>query len=177
MPLTIHFAISDDTGRSVVVEFGEDGPAIYENEVGVMTNDPTYDVQLEIWQQYNPENFSEETFESFDWSPEGRFARMAAINATQAKVPTTDNAVNRAWSMINTVDIPQGILYWRWVNDDPQITSYSVVVDPVDRVYHFRTYDNYDIRKIDLDDIDFSTIEFKSQSIFGAQDYRTFVFD
>ena len=44
LPLTIHFAITDETGRSVVVEFGEDGVSIYENEVGVMTNDPTYDV-------------------------------------------------------------------------------------------------------------------------------------
>ncbi len=102
---------------------------------------------------------------------------MAAMNATQAAVPDTDAAVNRAWSMINTVDIPQGIQYWRWVNDDPQITSYSVVVDPQDRTYHFRTYDNYDIRKIDLDDIDFTSIEFKAQSIFGTQNYRTFEFD
>ncbi|WP_170335586.1 linear amide C-N hydrolase [Ruegeria arenilitoris] len=177
MPLTIHFAITDETGRSVVVEYAEDGLAVYENEVGVMTNDPTYDVQLELWQAYDPNNFDEGTFESFDWSPEGRFQRMAAMNATQATVPDTDAAVNRAWSMINTVDIPQGILYWRWVNDDPQITSYSVVVDPQERTYYFRTYDNYDIRKIDLDEIDFGAIEFKSQSIFGTQDYRSFEFD
>ncbi|MEM7738817.1 MAG: hypothetical protein AAF267_23865, partial [Deinococcota bacterium] len=32
------------------------------NHSGGMTNDPTYDVQLKLWQAYNPENFSEDTF-------------------------------------------------------------------------------------------------------------------
>ena len=142
-----------------------------------MTNDPPFEKHLAIWSKYDPSKFSEETFEGFDYSPEGRFCRMAAINATQAKVPTDESAVNRAWSMINTVDIPQGILYWRWVNDHPQFTSYSVVADVKNRVYYLRTYDNYDVRKIDLDEIDFSTAKAKSVSIFGAAKYRDFKFE
>lgn len=104
------------------------------------------------------------------------FSRMAAINATQAAVPTDEDAVNRAWSMINTVDIPKGILYWRWVNDEPQFTSYSIVGDVNNRVYYFRTYDNYDVRKIDLKAIDFATATFKSRTVYGAQNYRSYEF-
>lgn len=177
LELTIHFAITDASGKSVVVEFIEGETKIYENKVGAMTNDPPFDKHLAIWSAYDPGKFSEETFEGFDYSPEGRFCRMAAINATQAEVPSDQAAVNRAWSMINTVDIPQGILYWRWVNDNPQFTSYSVVGDVKNRVYYLRTYDNYDIRKINLNKIDFSTVKPKSISIFGSANYQDFKFE
>ncbi len=176
LDLKLHFAITGPSGKSIAVEFVDGETKIYENEVGAFTNDPTFDKHLEIWAQYRPEKFSEETFESFDYSPEGRFSRMAAINATQASVPTDDAAINRAWSMINTVDIPKGILYWRWVSDDPQFTSYSVVGDVNNRVYYFRTYDNYDIRKIDLKEIDFEKAAFKANSVYGTADYRAYEF-
>ena len=174
--LKLHFAITGPSGKSIAVEFVNGETKIYDNKVGAFTNDPTFDEHLKIWAQYNPKGFSEETFESFDYSPEGRFSRMAAINATQAAVPTDEDAVNRAWSMINTVDIPKGILYWRWVNDEPQFTSYSIVGDVKNRVYYFRTYDNYDIRKIDLKAIDFASATFKSRTVYGTQNYRPYEF-
>ena len=173
---TFHFAVTDPSGRSVVVEVIEGKTKIHENKVGVMTNDPPYDVQLKIWSKYAGKQLNEESFEAFDYSPEGRFCRMAAINVTQAKVPTDVAAVNRAWSMLNTVDIPKGILYWRWVNDEPQFTSYAAVGDLHNRVYYFRTYDNYDIRKVDLTKIDFSKTKFQSVSIFGGANYKELQF-
>jgi choloylglycine hydrolase len=141
-----------------------------------MTNDPNFTEQLKVWSKYDPAKFDEGTFQGFDYSPEGRFCRMAAINATQAKVPDDMAAVNRAWSMVNTVDIPQGILYWRWVNESPQFTSYSVVGDLQNRVYYFRTWNNYDIRKIALADIDFVKTEFTSETIYTPADYQPFRF-
>ncbi|MBU0713840.1 MAG: linear amide C-N hydrolase [Verrucomicrobia bacterium] len=174
--ITLHFAITDASGRSVVVEFIDGKTKVYENEVGVMTNEPAFDKHLQMWSAYNPRNFNENTFEGFDYSPEGRFARMAAFNATQTKVVTDEAAINRAWSMLNTVDIPQGILYWRWVSDNPQFTSYAVVVDIKNRAYYFRTYDNYDIRKVDLSKIDFSSVKYSSATLFGYVNYQEFKF-
>lgn len=176
LDVTLHFAITDPSGRSVVVEFLKGQMEIFENKVGAMTNDPNFRKQLKIWSKYKPAKFNEDTFESFNYSPEGRFCRMAAINATQTKVPTDEAAVNRAWSMVNTVDIPQGILYWRWVSDHPQFTSYSVVGDLANRTYYFRTYNNYDIRKIDLRTIDFANVKYTSDSLFTPGRYREFQF-
>jgi len=172
-----HFAITDATGRSVVVEFVKGEPKIYENKVGAMTNDPTYDKQLKNWSKYHAKKLNEEDFAALNYSPEQRFCRMAAINATQAKVPTDKDAVNRAWSMVNTVDIPQGIIYYRSINNHPHFTSYAVVGDLKNRVYYFRTYDNYDIRKIDLSKIDFGKAKLKSASLFGGANYQTFQFN
>jgi choloylglycine hydrolase len=176
LEITLHYAISDPSGRSVVVEFLNGETNVYENKVGAMTNDPNFTEQLKVWSKYDPAKFDEGTFQGFDYSPEGRFCRMAAINATQAKVPDDMAAVNRAWSMVNTVDIPQGILYWRWVNESPQFTSYSVVGDLQNRIYYFRTWNNYDIRKIALADIDFSKTEFTSDTIYAPADYQPFRF-
>lgn len=176
LEITLHYAITDPTGKSVVVEFLNGETVVAANKVGAMTNDPNYAEQLKAWSKYDVAKFDEGTFMGFDYSPEGRFSRMAAINATQAKVPDDLSAVHRAWSMVNTVDIPQGILYWRWVNDSPQFTSYSVVGDLQERVYYFRTYNNYDIRKIALGDIDFAKTEMKSETIFTPANYQAFSF-
>lgn len=176
MVITLHYAISDTSGRSVVVEFLDGKMQVHENKVGAMTNDPDYTEQMANWSKYDVAKFDESSFQGFEYSPEGRFCRMAAINATQADVPDDMTAVNRAWSMVNTVDIPQGILYWRWVNDRPQFTSYSVVGDLANSVYYFRTWNNYDIRKVALDDIDFAKTDFASDTMFTPAAYRPFLF-
>ncbi len=175
--MKLHFAISDASGRSVAVEFVKGEPKIYENKVGAMTNDPTYDKHLKIWSKYRAKKFNEEDFAAFNYSPEQRFCRMAAFNATQAKVPTDQDAVNRAWSMVNTVDIPQGSLYVRSINERPEFTSYAVVDDLKNRVYYFRTYDNYDIRKVELSKIDFAKAKLKSVSLFRGSNYQAFQFN
>ena len=174
--LQLHFSITDASGRSVVVEFIDGKAVIHENTVGAMTNDPRFEEQLKNWSKFEGKTFDEETFEAFDFSPPGKFCRMAAMNRTQASVPTDATAVNRAWSMLNTVDLPQGVLYWRHVSDHPQFTSYAVVADLKNRVYYFRTYNNYDVRKVDLSKIDFATVKFRSASLFGEAYYQDFRF-
>ena len=167
-----HFAIADPSGRSVVVEFMNGETIIHENKVGVMTNEPRYEEHLKNWSKYEGKRFSEYTFEAFDYSSEARFNRMAAMKTLVTKMPTDMDAVNRAWSMLNTVDIPIGILYWRNITDDPQFTPYSVVDDLKNRIYYFRTYENYDVRKIDLSKIDFATVQYKSASVYGGVNYK-----
>ena len=172
----LHVALSDRTGRSVVVEWLEDGIKVYENHVGVMTNDPPYEEQLALFAQYNPGKFNEENFQAFDRSCSGRFLHLASLNARQPSVPTDLQAVNRAWAMLNSVDIVPGMLYWRDISDDPQISSVSTVTDLENMSYYFRTYDNYDIRKIDLKQIDFAALTYKTESLFGRANYKEFEF-
>ena len=173
---TAHYSITDPTGRSVVVEFLNGKTVITENKVGALTNDPDYQQQLKAWSTFDLTKIDEGSFLAFDYSPEGRFSRMAAINATQPKVPDSLTAVNRAWSIVDTVDIPQGTLYWRWVSDQPQFTSYSVVGDLDQRVYYFRTYNNYNIRKVSLSAIDFATTAYSVDTIFTPPNYQEFRF-
>lgn len=172
-----HWALTD-ANRSVVVEVVGGGTVkVYENEVGVMTNEPTFDVHLANISALNPRNFNEENFHAFDLSCEGRFNKLAALNARQLEPVKTDlDAVHRAWAMINTIDIPPGTLYWREVSDVPQVTSWSAVIDIANKVYYFRTYDNMTVQKIDLEKIDFDTVAYKRDRLFGKADYNEYQF-
>ncbi|USD62276.1 linear amide C-N hydrolase [Vibrio sp. SCSIO 43140] len=188
--LGMHYAFNDGK-RAIVVEYldGTGFPVITENKLGVMTNDPAYHEQealagmmLDGYDGYHSAKarFSEETFASFDYSPIGRFQKMVGFNYTmdQSQLKTDFDGVNRAWSMVNAVDIPQGTLYWRFASAEvPQFTSYSNVVDIANKDYYFRTYDNMDIRKIDVDSIDFSNVKYSAKSLFRSkQQYQDYQF-
>jgi choloylglycine hydrolase len=68
IPMMIHFAITEPSGRSVVVEFIDGKATIHENKVGAMTNDPRFEEQLKNWSKYEGKKFGEETFEAFDFA-------------------------------------------------------------------------------------------------------------
>lgn len=174
--LTLHLAITDRSGRSVVVEWLEGELCIFENEVGAMSNDPSYPMQLKLLAQFNPAEFDDETFYGFDRGCSGRFLHAASLNARQPSVPTDLAGVNRAFAILNTLDIVPGMLYWREISDDPQVSSVSSVMDFHNMHYYFRTYDNYDIRKIDINKIDFGNIEYQTEVVFGRANYQEFAF-
>jgi hypothetical protein len=48
------------------------------------------------------------------------------------------------------------------------------VGDVNNRIHYFSTYDNYDIRKIDLNEIDFEKAEFKANAVYGTAGYRAY---
>ncbi|WP_132859751.1 linear amide C-N hydrolase [Shimia isoporae] len=67
--------------------------------------------------------------------------------------------------------------YWRWVNDDPQFSSYLTVADVNNGVYYVRTYDNYNIQKITLSDVNFNTEGVVCVGAFSeAPEYQEFDF-
>lgn len=177
MEIGMHYAITD-AKRSVVIEYlnGKGTPEVYENNLGVLTNDPNY-VDQELMAQAlingsTLENgltkFPDELFTRFNKSPHERFQQLVAYNFTQdlSRVKTDFDGVNRAWAMVNALEIVQGTLYWKFVDPKPQMVGYSIVVDVNNKAYHFRTYDNMDIRKVDINDINFATVKYQTQDIY-----------
>ncbi|MGI9366378.1 MAG: linear amide C-N hydrolase [Rhizobiaceae bacterium] len=179
----MHFSIADKD-RRIVVEWqdGSGYPEIFENHVGAMTNDPIYQEQLgnvKAMLDMDGETFdtakakaSEQKFAGFDKSPRGRFEQGAALNYVLDKsvIKTDLDAVNAAWTMVNVFDIPRGTLYWRWLDPAPQMAGYSIVADTGNADYYFRTYDNMQIRKVDVDKIDWNSVEYSEKPIFGTLD-------
>ncbi|PRY26938.1 penicillin V acylase-like amidase (Ntn superfamily) [Aliiruegeria haliotis] len=177
----MHFSIAD-TERRIVVEWqdGSGYPEIFENHVGAMTNDPIYQEQLgNVMAMLDMQGetldtaqatISEQTFSGFDKSSQGRFEQAAALNHVldQSVIKSDLDAVNTAWSMVNVFDIPRGTLYWRWLDPAPQMVGYSIVADTGNADYYFRTYDNQEIRKVDVDGIDWTTVKYTEKPIFGT---------
>ncbi len=75
------------SGRSIVVEFLKGKTKIYENKVGVMTNDPPYEEQLAIWSKYRGKTFNEDTFEAFDYSRKAASAAWPPSMPPRPKCP------------------------------------------------------------------------------------------
>lgn len=126
----------------------------------------------------NPDEY-EVTFFGFDRSETGRFQQIFATSALRdmSRSETDFDLVNQAWAAVNAMEIPRGVLYWRFLSNEPQMTAYAVVIDVKNMDYYLRTHDNQTIRKIDVDAIDFATVEFQPADIYRrASDYEAFEF-
>ncbi|PMJ98140.1 linear amide C-N hydrolase [Vibrio sp. 10N.261.55.A7] len=174
----MHFAIRDND-RAIVVEYvdGTGFPTIYENDLGTMTNDPAYPVQAELAEAAIKEvnaRTSEtiDTFNKRNSGSDGRFTRIAtslsAMDQNKKAGDMRDNGLARAFSVLNDMEIVPGTMYWEWVSPEPQMIGYGNVVDIANKDYYFRTADNQQIRKVDLDKIDFSKVEYTSTAIYGV---------
>ncbi|GEM81832.1 linear amide C-N hydrolase [Vibrio superstes] len=177
----LHLAITD-TEKAIVVEWtdGSGYPEIHENKLGVMTNEPAYPLQMEeaalhlggvADYEASDVKWSDLGFPAFERTPFGRTKHIVSMNYTNdfARVKNDFDAVNHAWTMLNTMDIPQGSLYWKWLDAKPQMVGYFNVVDLKNTDYYLRTFDNMDIQKIDLNKIDFANVKFTHRDIYKSK--------
>lgn len=127
MPLPVHLAISDGTGRMVIAEWVGGTLALHENPLGVLTNSPPFD-----WQQINVSNYvnlsavnvpqftlGEKTIENFgqgtgalgipgDFSPPSRFVRAALFSHWATPPKGANETVNLGFHVLNGFDIFDG---------------------------------------------------------------------
>ncbi|RXJ74198.1 choloylglycine hydrolase [Veronia nyctiphanis] len=165
-----HYAISDATGESIVVEITKDGLKIFDNTVNVVTNNPTYDWHLTNLNNYvglTPDNQTSKTVSRQKVSPFGqgtglfglpgdhtspsRFVRATAFVNTYKEAKTSDEAVFNAFHILNHFDIPKGSIREN-INGDVH-TDYTVwtsVVDTKHPTYYFKTYLTQQVEKVDL---------------------------
>lgn len=164
----IHIAVNDRKGKSIVIQFLNHEIKVVDNEVGVLTNNPTID-----WHETNLRNYINLTALDNapmkldgmvitplgqgtglhgipgDWSSVSRFVRTAITKnyAIMAKNPT-DNA-NLAFHILNLVDVPFGLIRTR-SGEHFDYTQWAVVKDLKNLKYHYRTYKDLSIRELDL---------------------------
>ena len=174
-PMPLHFAVHDASGKCLVVEFIGGEKKIYDNQIGVMTNMPEFPWQVTHLCNYlnlSAFNPKAKDFNGImikptgtgagwlgmpgDWSPPSRFVRIAyLVNATPpAKDRTT--ALNLAKHILNTVDIPLGSVEAALKSKDSgnavakEYTQWSVLNDLTNRVFYYYSYDDMNLKSIDL---------------------------
>jgi len=172
---TAHVALHDATGKSLVIEFVNGQQKIYDNPVKVLTNSPPFDWQLINLTNYlslSPYNAEAvktggavlapagEGSGMFgvpgDWTPPSRFVRTAALLGFAHPAESSTAGVNLAQHILNAVDIPKGDIREK-VNgkDYCDYTQWVVIKDLTKRVLFFRSYDNLNLRCLDLKKLDF----------------------
>lgn len=176
MILPLHFSFHDAQGKSLVIEYVAGELHMHDNDVGVLTNDPTYDwhvTNLNNYVNLKPTNpkpivIKNMTFVATgqgggmlglpgDISPPSRFVKMAVFKAVVQPANNSLIAVNLAEHMINNVDIPFGIAREQSTgNYTSEYTQWTVFKDLTNKKFYYKTYYNPALRLVDLNQLDFS---------------------
>ncbi|NIZ03725.1 linear amide C-N hydrolase [Thalassospira lucentensis] len=168
--LPLHYPIHDDQGNSIVIEFIQGEIKIYDNPVGVLTNQPPFPDQLSNLRNYvdlTPWNNETATFNGFevaqtgngsgllhlpgDPTPPSRFVRATTLSSFSEPVDTLDQGVNLALHILNAVDIPRGLIRNKGKNGtEMDYTQWAVIKDMTRRVYYARLYASLNVQSIDI---------------------------
>ena len=168
----LHWSITDKSGDGIIIEYTEQGPKLHENTIGVVTNSPPYDFHMLNLRNYihlskfahDPLVLGETTFPPTgqgsgllgvpgDFTPPSRLVRSAAMVHFADTAKRSDEAVNLALHIMNTVDIPRGVAASHDHESMADYTSWIVVKDLTNKAMYFRNYEDLTVRVIHLDKV------------------------
>lgn len=151
MTLPLHWAVTDETGASIVIEPTVDGIKIYDNNVNVMTNAPSFDWHLQNLANYvnvgadqvHSATFGSETVKATgvgsgglglpgDFTPVSRFIRAAHLVDTAVPVEKSSEAVISGWNIINNINISKGNTYTKPIAKGDDGLNYNQWTSAID---------------------------------------------
>ena len=166
LPLSpLHWMISDEV-EAIVVEPLADGLRVYDNPVGVLTNNPPFDKQLFYLNNYrglsnkNPENTFGVDLEEYsrgmgaiglpgDLSSASRFAKVAFTRANSYSDNDEASSVGQFFHILGSVEQQNGCTFI----DDPDLYEYTIYTSCYNTnraILYYRTYHNSQITAVDL---------------------------
>ena len=167
LPLSpLHWMIAD-RNSSIVVESVKEGLKIYENPVGVLTNSPTFDMQLFQLNNYMslspkaPQNhFSPDlNLQRYsngmgaigmpgDWSSQSRFVKTVFTKMNSVCGDSENENVSQFFHILGSVEHQRGCVD---MGDNLyEITIYSSCCNTDKGIYYYRTYENNQITAVDM---------------------------
>ena len=167
MPVTeLHYMISDKD-ESIVIEQMKDGLHVYENKLGVLTNNPPFNYQLmnlnnylNLSNRYPDNKFSDKLdlnplgvgFGSIglpgDNSPQSRFVRMTFNKFNSRCDGDLNSSVSQFFHLLDSVSMVQGTVITKANMED--ITTYSCCINVTKGIYFYKTYNNNQLTAIKL---------------------------
>lgn len=162
----LHWIIADKD-ECITVESVKEGLKIYENPVGVLTNNPPFDKQMFQLNNYmhlspkNPENtFSNKlNLDSYsrgmgalglpgDLSSQSRFTKVAFTKMNSLSGDSESESVSQFFHILGSVDQQRGCC--ELDNGEYEITIYTCCCNASKGIYYYTTYDNHQITAVDM---------------------------
>ena len=162
----LHWIIADRTG-AITVESVADGLKIYDNPVGVLTNNPPFDTQMFQLNNYmhlsprQPQNlFSDELeLQAYsrgmgalglpgDLSSASRFVRVAFTKLHAVSAEDEESSVGQFFHILGSVEQPRGCCE---VSEGAyEITIYTSCWNADQGIYYYTTYTYHQITAVDM---------------------------
>ncbi|NQZ07378.1 MAG: linear amide C-N hydrolase, partial [Algicola sp.] len=178
-----HFPVSDATGQSIGIEVLNGQIKVsYNNNYGVLTNDPCFEWQTTNMSNYlclTPDNAPSQDGNYFSgqspsqgtglvaipgsFTPRDRFVRVATMKNWAKPVATAEEVTNLAFHILNTVDIPLGVINAGGTDQD--YTQWTIVADMTNLIFYVRMYDSPQVHSIDLNSLDFDNLDGKLYTV------------
>lgn len=161
----LHYIISD-RNKSITVEPLKDGLKIYDNPVGVLTNNPPFDFQMLNLANYMGVSREEATnrFSNIlelkpysrgmgsiglpgDLSSASRFVKVAFTKLNSICGDTESESISQFYQILNSVNQQKGCCR---VGDKFEYTIYSSCCNTDKGIYYYTTYNNSQITGVDM---------------------------
>ncbi len=184
----LHWMIAD-CGGAIIVEAIAEGLRVYDNPVGVLTNNPPFPEQLSRLSDYmhlsprDPVN----TFSSAlslrpysrgmgalglpgDLSSASRFVRAAFVRAHSRSDDTEQGSVSQFFHILGAVEQPRGCC--ELVDGALEITLYTSCCNATRGIYYYTTYDDRRITAVDMHREELNGDQLVRYPLVGACDIR-----
>ena len=162
----LHWIIADKN-EAITVESVKEGFNIYDNPVGVLTNNPPFDKQMFNLNNYmhlsskNPQNTFAENLrlDSYsrgmgglglpgDLSSLSRFVRVAFVKMNSISGNSELESVSQFFHILNSVDQQRGCC--EVAEGKYEITIYTSCCNADKGIYYYTTYNNHQISAVDM---------------------------
>lgn len=176
-PTPLHWIIAD-ASEAITVESVADGLKVYDNPIGILTNNPPFDRQLFNLNNYmnlspkQPCNrFSEQLPLSTyclgmgglglpgDLSSMSRFVRAAFTKMNSVSGDSEEESVSQFFHILGSVDQQRGC------SEDEdgkyEITLYTSCCNAGTGAYYYTTYNNHQITAVDMHRVDLDSADLK----------------
>lgn len=192
----IHITLHDLSGKSIVVEFLDGKTKITDNPSGVMANDPPIAWHFANLANYvnlspfdkpaitiNGQSFAPQSIGSGlhglpgDYMSPSRYVRAFIFSQAAQKYAQNVPKVRLAWHIINAFDIPPGsaITTTQQSGSSPAVWDYTqatVVADSEHMIYYARSFDGYNISRVDFKKQNFNGTSMKMWDLDRSSTYQ-----
>ena len=162
----LHWIIADKD-ECITVESMKDGLKIYDNPVGVLTNNPPFNYQMFHLNNYmhlaveNQENTFSDKLDlkqysrgmgamglPGDLSSQSRFVRVSFVKMNSLSGNSEEESVSQFFHILGSVDQQRGCC--KLGKEKYEITLYTSCCNTHTGIYYYNTYENHQISAVDM---------------------------
>ncbi len=186
LPLSpLHWIIADKVS-AITVEATADGMKIYDNPIGVLTNNPPFDFMIHYLSNFrdlSPEpsvnRFSQKAeFPIYcqglaamglpgDYSSASRFVKASFVKLNSISEASEEASISQFFHMLGSVEMPVGCVHLE--NGKYDMTVYSSCCNQDKGIYYYTTYDNRQITAVDMRKEDLNETKLQSYPLQKEQ--------